>query len=71
MGKILEKVEKREKHLDTDDYISLLHWYIKECDKINKQYDDALYDLLNEKIRDRNKLVEEFNSKRREMAENV
>ena len=60
MGKVLEEVEKREKekHIDTDEYISLLHWYIKESAKIDREF-----------IETRNAITAAFNARRREMVE--
>lgn len=60
MGKVLKEVEKREKkkHIDTDDYISLLHWYIQESAKIDREFIEA-----------RNSITEAYNTRRKEIIE--
>ena len=59
MGKVAKEVEKREKekHLNTEEYISLLHWYINECSKLNKEFVEA-----------RNNLTAAFNARRKEIV---
>ena len=60
MGKVAKAVEqrKKEKHLNTEEYISLLHWYIQECSKVDREF-----------IAARNDLTEAYNSRRREIIE--
>lgn len=59
MGKVEEFVKEREaeKHLDTEEFIEILRWYIDESGKIDKQFVDAKSDLNNA-----------FNEKMRELA---
>lgn len=66
MGKVEEfvKEKEREKHLDTEDYISLLHWYITECSKIDQAFIEATKDFISNKA----DLNNEFNAKLREGA---
>lgn len=57
MGKVEEFVKEREaeKHLDTEEFIGILRWYINESGKIDKQFVDAKSDLnyaFNTKMRE-------------------
>lgn len=47
MGIIEKQVQKheKEKHLDTEDFIGILTWYIKESAKIEQEFVKAKSDL--------------------------
>lgn len=47
MGKIMKQIEAREKekHLQTDEFISVLWWYIKACEDLRKEYTKSMNDL--------------------------
>lgn len=61
MGKVEEFVKEREaeKHLDTEEFIGILMWFIKESSKIEQEFVKAKGDL-NEAF---NEAIAEFKQK--------
>lgn len=61
MGKIMEEIEERqrEKHLQTDEFIGILYWYIKACDEMALEFVKARNDL-NEAF---NRAIDEWKTK--------
>lgn len=59
MGAIEKQVKQREheKHLDTDEFIGVLLWFIRESGKIEQEF-----------VKAKSELNEEFNTKIRELA---
>jgi hypothetical protein len=47
MGAIMKQIEarEREKHLQTDEFIAILYWYIKACEDLRKEYTKSMNDL--------------------------
>lgn len=62
MGKVAKEVEKRQKeaHITTEKYIDLLHWYIKESEKLRRECVEA-QGMLNEAFNSRIKEIKDGN----------
>lgn len=60
MGKVEKFVQKREKekHLDTQEIIGVMQWYIQEMAKLNQQANE-----------DRRNLTEAYNARLQELKE--
>lgn len=69
MGKVMESVKAREKekHLDTQEFIGILLWYIKESSNIAQEFNRAMSNM-NEAF---NSAVADYKAKEAEKAQKV
>lgn len=69
MGKVMESVKAREKekHLDTEEFIGILLWYIKESSNIAQEFNRAMSNM-NEAF---NSAVADYKAKEAEKAQKV
>ena len=67
MGKVMESVKAREKekHLDTEEFIGILLWYIKESSNIAQEFNRAMSNM-NEAF---NSAVADYKAKEAEKAQ--
>ena len=69
MGKVLENVKAREKkkHLDTEEFIGVLLWYIKESSNIAQEFNRAMSNI-NEAF---NSAVADYKAKEAEKCQRI